>query len=117
MGSLVGALIYGYMPEEIILRYAGSANLFAVPLAALIGIPLYMSSSSIIPIIYSLYLKGMSGGAVTALLITATAISPPEIMMLSKMFKKKIMITFILTMVVGAIAVGYFSDSIGAIIQ
>lgn len=115
-GSLIGSLIYGYMPEELVLQYAGSSNLIAVPIAALIGVPIYMSSSAIIPIIYSLHLKGMSGGAVTALLITATAISPPEILMLSKMFEKKIMAIFAISMIVGAVIVGYLFNVISLFI-
>jgi uncharacterized membrane protein YraQ (UPF0718 family) len=115
-GSLVGSLIYGYMPEEIVLQYAGSSNFIAVPIAALIGVPIYMSSSAIIPIIYSLHLKGMSGGAVTALLITATAISPPEILMLSKMFEKKIMAIFAVSMIIGAVIVGYIFNIISMLV-
>lgn len=115
-GSLVGSIIYGYIPEEIVLQYAGSSNLIAVPIAALIGVPIYMSSSAIIPIIYSLHLKGMSGGAVTALLITATAISPPEILMLSKMFEKKIMAIFAVSMIIGAVIVGYIFNIITMLI-
>lgn len=105
--SAVGALIYGFIPEEFILKYAGGTGLFVVPIAAMIGVPLYVNVAAIIPIIYSLSLKGMSEGAVLAFLITATTISPPELFMLSALFKKKYVFAFSVAMVIGAILTGY----------
>jgi len=107
ISSAVGALIYGFIPEEFILKYAGGTGLFVVPIAALIGVPLYVNVAAVIPIIYSLSLKGMSEGAVLAFLITATTISPPELFMLSALFKKKYVFAFTLAMIAGAILTGY----------
>ncbi|MEN6623955.1 MAG: permease [Smithella sp.] len=107
ISSAVGALIYGFIPEEFILKYAGGTGIFVVPIAALIGVPLYVNVAAVIPIIYSLSLKGMSEGAVLAFLITATTISPPEIFMLSALFKKKYVFTFTIAMIIGAILTGY----------
>ncbi|MGE5603866.1 MAG: permease [Nitrososphaerales archaeon] len=69
ISSAAGALIYGFIPEEWILRYAGGTSLLVVPIAALIGVPLYVNAAAVVPIIYSLSLKGMSEGAVIAFLI------------------------------------------------
>ena len=107
ISSAVGALIYGFIPEEFILRYAGGRGWLTVIIAALIGVPLYVNAAAVIPIIYSLSLKGMSQGAVIAFLITATTISPPEILMLSALFRRKYVIAFGAAMVVGAIVTGY----------
>ena len=107
LSSAIGALIYGFIPEEWILRYAGGTSLLVVPIAALIGVPLYVNAAAVVPIIYSLSLKGMSEGAVIAFLITATTISPPEIIMLSALFKQKYVWAFVLAMIVGAIITGY----------
>lgn len=107
ISSAVGALIYGFIPEEFILKYAGGNGLFVVPIAALIGVPLYVNVAAVVPIIYSLSLKGMSEGAVIAFLITATTISPPELFMLSALFKKKYIIAFTFAMIIGAIITGY----------
>ena len=107
VSSAVGALIYGFIPEELIVRYAGGTGKWVVPIAALIGVPLYVNAAAVVPIIYSLSLKGMSQGAVIAFLITATTISPPEILMLSALFKRKYVIAFSVAMVVGAIVTGY----------
>lgn len=106
--SAVGALIYGFIPEDFILRYAGGSGLWVVPIAALIGVPLYVNVAAVIPIIYSLSLKGMSEGAVIAFLITATTISPPELFMLAALFKRKYVLAFTVAMIVGAIITGYF---------
>lgn len=107
ISSAIGALIYGLIPEQTILTYAGGGSLLAVPVAALIGVPLYVNVAAVVPIVYSLSLKGMSHGAVLALLITATSISPPEIIMLAAMFKKKYVATFVVATIVGAILTGY----------
>lgn len=107
ISSAIGALIYGFIPEEFILKYAGGAGLLTVPIAALIGVPLYVNAAAVVPIIYSLSLKGMSQGAVIAFLITATTISPPEILMLTKLFKRKYVVAFAAAMTVGAIITGY----------
>jgi len=107
ISSAAGALIYGFIPEEFILKYAGGTGLLVVPIAALIGVPLYVNVAAVIPIIYSLSLKGMSEGAVLAFLITATTISPPELFMLSALFKKKYVFAFTVAMVIGAILTGY----------
>jgi uncharacterized protein len=107
ISSAIGALIYGFIPEEFILKYAGGSGLWVVPIAALMGVPLYVNVAAIVPIIYSLSLKGMSDGAVIAFLITATTISPPELLMLSALFKKKYMIAFTIAMIIGAIITGY----------
>jgi uncharacterized membrane protein YraQ (UPF0718 family) len=112
VGSAVGALIYGFLPENFIVQYAGGASLVAVPIAALIGAPLYLSAAAVIPIIYSLSLKGMNNGAIIAFLITATSISPPELIMLASLFKRKYIITYILTMILGAVITGYLLNLI-----
>ncbi len=107
ISSGIGALIYGFIPEDFILKYAGGSGFWVVPIAALIGVPLYVNVAAVIPIIYSLSLKGMSEGAVIAFLITATTISPPELIMLSSLFKKKYIAGFTIAMIIGAIVTGY----------
>lgn len=107
VSSAIGALIYGFIPEDFILKYAGGSGFWVVPIAALIGVPLYVNVAAVIPIIYSLSLKGMSEGAVIAFLITATTISPPELIMLSSLFRKKYIVAFTAAMIIGAIVTGY----------
>jgi len=108
LGSLIGAVIHGYLPEDLLASYLGGSSFIAVPLAALIGIPLYVGIVPMIPVVFSLSTKGVSMGALIAFLITATSLSPPELIMLSGMFKRKYLVFFVLMVVVGAILTGYF---------
>jgi len=113
VGSAMGAIIYGFVPEELLATYMGGSSILAVPIAALIGVPLYVSIIPVIPIILSLSTKGVSTGAVIAFMITATSISPPELIMLSGMFKRKYLILFVAMMIFGAIVTGYVFNMIG----
>ncbi|MFH1178748.1 MAG: permease [Candidatus Bathyarchaeota archaeon] len=112
LGSLIGAVIHGYFPEELLANYLGGSSLLAVPIAALIGIPLYVGIVPMIPVVLSLSTKGVSMGALIAFLITATALSPPELIMLSGMFKRKYLVFFVTMVVAGAILTGYFFNLI-----
>jgi uncharacterized protein len=113
VGSAMGAIIYGFVPEELLATYMGGSSILAVPIAALIGVPLYVSIIPVIPIILSLSTKGVSTGAVIAFMITATSISPPELIMLSGMFKRKYLLLFVAMMIFGAIVTGYVFNMIG----
>jgi len=112
LGCSMGAIIYGFVPEDLLAQYMGGSSLLAVPIAALIGVPLYVSIIPIIPIILSLSAKGVSNGAVIAFMITATSISPPELIMLSGMFKRRYLLLFITMMIIGAIITGYVFNAI-----
>ena len=83
-----------------------------MPIAALIGVPLYVSIIPVIPIVLGLSAKGVSTGAVIAFMITATSISPPELIMLSGMFKRRYIALFVVMMIVGAIVTGYMFNLI-----
>lgn len=69
VGVAIGAMIYGFLPSEIITKYAGGNNIFAVPIAAVIGIPLYIRMEAVIPLAGMLAAKGMGLGAIMALII------------------------------------------------
>ena len=108
LGCLIGALIHGFLPETLLATYLGGSRLLAVPLAALLGIPLYVGIIPMIPVVLSLSTKGVSMGALIAFLITATSLSPPELIMLSGMFKRKYLVFFVAMVVAGSILTGYF---------
>jgi uncharacterized membrane protein YraQ (UPF0718 family) len=112
LGCSIGAVIYGFVPQDILAAYMGGSSILAVPIAALIGVPLYVSIIPVIPIVLSLSAKGVSNGAVIAFMITATSISPPELIMLSGMFKRRYLILFVAMMIIGAIATGYVFNAI-----
>lgn len=106
IGVAIGAAIYGYLPEDLLARVAGPDNPFAVIVVALIGMPLYIRVESAIPIGLALLDKGASMGAVMALIISGAGIAIPELTMLSAVFKKKIIIAFIVVVFLTAVLSG-----------
>lgn len=109
-GVGIGALIYGYLPQEFVLKFAGPDNLFAVPIAALIGIPLYIRAETAIPIGLALLQKGMSIGAVIALIIGGAGMAIPEMSMLASIFKKKLVVAIVFAIFITAVISGYLSN-------
>ncbi len=107
IGVGIGAIIYGYLPEDLVLKYAGPDNLFAIPIAALIGIPLYIRAETAIPIGLSLMQKGMSVGAVIALIIGGAGMAIPEMSMLAGIFKKKLVASIVIVIFLTAVISGY----------
>ena len=95
IGVVIGALAHGFVPEELIVKYAGPDNPFAIPVAAVIGVPLYVRVSTMIPIFMPLMAKGMSIGAVVALTIGGAGVSLPEVIMLKRIFKEPMLSAFL----------------------
>lgn len=107
LGAAIGAVIRGFVPQEFIARVAGPHNVIAIPVAAIIGIPMYIRASTIIPISAVLLDKGMSIGVVIALIIGGAGASIPEVMLLAAIFKKKLVAIFVATVLIVAIIAGF----------
>jgi len=107
IGIALGAVIYGYMPEDFVLKVAGPDNSFAIPIAAIVGIPLYIRAETAIPIGVALMGKGMSIGAVIALVIGGAGMAIPEMSMLAGIFKPKLVGAIVATIFLTAIVSGY----------
>jgi len=107
IGLVVGAYMHGYIPEELFIKYLGIDNPWAVPFAALIGIPIYASHGGVVPIIQVLLLKGVPVGTALVALMSITAISLPEMVMLKKVFSYKLLILFVSFLLVAFIITGY----------
>ena len=107
IGVAIGAAIYGYMPTDLLAKVAGPDNPFAVIVAALIGLPLYIRVESAIPIGIALMAKGVSIGAVIALIISGAGVAIPELTMLASIFKKKIIVSFIVIVIISAVVSGF----------
>ncbi|MDD3973813.1 MAG: permease, partial [Methanothrix soehngenii] len=110
LGAGIGAFIHGFVPTELISSIAGAGNPFAVPVAAIIGVPIYIRAETMIPIGLALIEKGMSTGAVLALVIGGAGASIPELTLLSAIFKRKMLAAFVLTIITIAVAVGYLAN-------
>lgn len=107
VGVGIGAVIYGYIPQEFVLRFAGPDNPLAIPIAAIIGIPLYIRAETAIPIGVALLQKGMNIGAVIALIIGGAGMAIPEMTMLASIFKKKLVAAIVGVIFVTAVIGGY----------
>ncbi len=108
----IGGFIHGYAPQDFLVRYAGPHNPFAVPVAVLIGVPLYSNAAGVIPIVYALMEKGLSMGTVLAFMMSVTALSLPEMIILRKVLKVQLLVVFAAIMTATIIAVGYLFNAI-----
>ncbi|WP_321210935.1 permease [Methanothermobacter sp. DP] len=108
----IGGWIHGYLPSDFLLQYAGSDNILAVPLAVLIGVPLYSNAAGTIPLISALIEKGMAAGTALALMMSITALSLPEMIILRKVMKSRLLGTFIAILAVSITLTGYLFNLI-----
>lgn len=108
----IGGFIHGYVPEDFLSHYAGRGNPFAVPVAVLIGVPLYSNAAGVIPIVYALMEKGLSMGTVLAFMMAVTALSLPEMIILRKVLKIPLLGVFAGIMAVTITIVGYLFNAI-----
>jgi uncharacterized protein len=107
IGVSIGGLFHGYAPEGILEKYAGEDNLLAVPIAVLVGVPLYSNVMGMIPIMESLIGKGLPIGTALAFLMSVTAVSLPEMVILKKVLKKELIAVFVSIVAVSIIFTGY----------
>ncbi|MFR1167696.1 MAG: permease, partial [Adlercreutzia equolifaciens] len=107
LGAGIGAFIYGFVPTELLEGLAGADNLWAIPLAAVIGIPMYIRVETMIPIAGILMEKGVSAGVVIALILGGAGCSIPEVSLLNSIFKKPMVVTFVLCILLVAIGTGF----------
>jgi len=117
VGAGIGSFIYGFVPEQFIIKVAGPGNLFAIPVAAAIGVPMYIRVETMIPIASVLLAKGMSLGALMALIIGGAGASIPEITLLAAIFKPRLVATFTVTILAVATLAGYVFQTIQPIIS
>jgi len=93
-GIALGAWIHGYVPVNFMARYAGADKWYAVPLAVLIGIPLYSNAAGVIPLVSALTEKGVSLGTTLAFMMAVTGLSLPEFMILRRVMKPRLLAVF-----------------------
>ena len=107
IGVGIGALIHGYAPEKFLSQIAGKGNILAVPIAVLIGVPLYSNAAGTIPIVQSLIAKGLPLGTALAFMMSVTALSFPEMVILRKVLKLKLLGIYVGILTIGIIFTGY----------
>jgi uncharacterized protein len=99
IGAAIGAVIHGLVPTEFITKWFGHDAWWLIPIAAVVGIPLYIRLSSMIPISQMLILKGMALGPVMAMMISSAGASLPEVILLKSIFKKQLVLAFIASVI------------------
>jgi len=112
IGVAAGAFIHGYAPENFLATIAGKNNPLAVPLAVAIGIPLYSNAAGTIPIVKSLIEKGLPIGTSLSFMMAVTALSFPEMIILRKVLKLKLLIIYITILALGIMFTGYLFNAI-----
>ncbi|MCC5034932.1 permease [Streptomyces sp. WAC 00631] len=103
----IATAIVGFVPQDLVARWAGSDNPLAVPVAALLGVPFYVSTEAFLPIASALESSGMALGAVFALVISAAGVNIPELGLLSRLLSPRLLAAYTLAVVGVAVAVGY----------
>ncbi|MBD3390279.1 permease [Candidatus Micrarchaeota archaeon] len=106
LGVGIGAFIHGYAPQDFLVEIAGSNNLFAVPIAVIMGIPLYSNAAGTIPIVNALIEKGMALGTALAFMMSVIALSLPEMIILRKVLKPKLIAIFVAILAVSITLTG-----------
>ena len=112
VGVGLGAFIHGYVPADFLASWAGPDNIFAVPVAVALGVPLYSNAAGVIPIVHALMEKGMAIGTVLAFMMAVTALSFPEAIILKNVLKTRLLATFFGTVAVAIVLVGYLFNAI-----
>ena len=107
IGIAIGAAIHGWAPEEILAKYAGSDNPLSVVIAVIAGIPLYANALGTIPIAEALIGKGVGLGTALAFMMAVTALSFPEMVLLRKVMKPRLIAIFVATASIGILIVGW----------
>ena len=111
-GIAVGAVIHGYVPTDFVVEYAGRDNPLAVPLAVLVAIPLYSNAAGTIPIVQALMEKGVPLGTTLAFMMAITAISVPELVILRRVIKPRLIAVFVAVVAVAIVGIGYLFNAI-----
>jgi len=112
LGMVLGALIHGVVPVDLLHTVLGSDNPLAVPLAALAGAPVYVSLSGMLPIAASLSEQGIAIGTVLAFVIGGAGVSIPNLILLNKLFKRRLLLIYAITVVTIGILVGVLFNTL-----
>jgi uncharacterized protein len=111
-GISVGAFIHGYVPEDFMASIMGKDAWWSVPAAVAVGIPMYANAAGIVPVVEALLGKGAALGTVLAFMMSVIALSLPEMIILRKVLKPKLIAVFIVVVGAGIVCTGYLFNAI-----
>lgn len=112
-GVAIGAAIHNWIPQDIITLILGKDNWFSVPLATLVGIPMYADIFGTLPIAEALVIKGVGIGTALSFMMAVTALSLPSIIMLKNVVKTKLLVLFVGFVTIGIVLIGYLFNAFG----
>lgn len=113
-GIAVGAFIHGFVPTEVVASAGGADNPLAVPTLVAMGVPLYSNAAGTIPIVEALLGKGLPVGSALAFMMAVTALSVPELLILRRVMRPRLILTFVLIVAAGIVAIGYLFNALAA---
>lgn len=111
-GIAIGAGIHGYVPQDFMAAFMGKDAWWAVPLAVVVGVPMYTNAAGVIPIVQALLAKGAALGTVLAFMMSVIALSLPEMVILRKVLKLRLIATFVAVVASGILLVGYVFNAV-----
>jgi uncharacterized protein len=111
-GIAIGAVIHGWVPQDFMASFMGKTAWWSVPLAVLVGVPMYSSAAGVIPVVQALLAKGAALGTVLAFMMSVIALSLPEIVILRKVLKWRLIATFVGIVACGILSVGYVFNAV-----
>jgi uncharacterized membrane protein YraQ (UPF0718 family) len=112
IGIAIGAAIHGYVPESFMASLMGKGVWWSVPLAVVMGVPMYSNAAGIIPVVEALLGKGAALGTVLAFMMSVIALSLPEMVILRKVLKPRLIGVFIFVVGCGILVVGYLFNAV-----
>jgi len=112
IGVAIGAYIHGYVPTEWIRAHINSDSIFSVPIAVIIGVPLYAGCSTLVPIIFAFTQKGIAIGTAMAFMMAVAGLSFPEAIILKSVMKTRLLVIFFTIVAIGIMLVGYLFNLI-----
>lgn len=107
VGVAIGAIIHGYVPEEFFMNYVGKYELLSVPLAVILGVPIYAGCSTVAPVIFSITQNGVPLGTSLAFMMSIAGLSLPEAVMLKRVLSLRLLAVFFGIVAVGIVLIGY----------
>ena len=111
-GIAVGSFIHGYVPEALLVRFMGKSAWWSVPLAVIVGVPLYSNAAGVLPIVQALIGKGAALGTVLAFMMAVIGLSLPETIILRKVLRPRLIAVFIGVVALGILMMGYLFNFI-----
>ncbi len=111
-GIAIGAAIHGWVPENFMASFMGKSAWWSVPLAVIIGVPMYSNAAGVIPVVQALLAKGAALGTVLAFMMSVIALSLPELVILRKVLKWRLIATFVAVVATGILIVGYLFNAV-----